>query len=55
MADIVNLLNCARTPIFYTTFFYWLPPNNAKDYGYVQVANEIYDRTKDDSNNVPGV
>ena len=22
-------------------FFYWLPPNNAKDYGYEQVANVL--------------
>ena len=23
-------------------FFYWLPPKNAKDYGYVQVANRPF-------------
>ena len=27
-------------------FFYWLPPNNAKDYGYVQVANTGFQKTR---------
>ena len=38
--ELTELIFCHDT----IHFFYWLTPQNAKDYGYVQVANKNFRR-----------
>ena len=33
---------CELTELIFVTFILMVTPNNAKDYGYVQVANGLY-------------